>query len=336
VRAQISQLERVPGVVAAGDADHLRGQIHAVRRQAVGGHVRRQPAGAATDIGHVGAVPAAADQLAEQAQHGALDGHPVEAVGEPLDVQLSEDVVSVSQLARLGVHSDNLSTAPDRLRSKAGMAHRYIRPAGDDHLAGVAASRHPRPPLLLSDGRRRGTVPAAYSCAPLHGYAHVMAPPDGTTFAQWAVRPLHADDHARWRELYAGYTAFYALTHTDEQAERTWGWLMDPAHELEGLVALSADARVVGLAHVRAFARPSTATVGGYLDDLYVDPGARGTGAADALLTAVAQHAMRRGWSVVRWITADDNHRARSKYDQHATRTHWITYDMAPAPTGGA
>jgi len=30
----------------------------------------------------------------------------------------------------------------------------------------------------------------------------------------------------------------------------------------------------------------------------------------------------------VRWITADNNYRGRAKYDQHATRTTWITYDM--------
>jgi GNAT superfamily N-acetyltransferase len=149
----------------------------------------------------------------------------------------------------------------------------------------------------------------------------------------WQVRPLQPGDHDRWRELYAGYATFYKLTQTDEQAECTWAWLIDPAHELEGLVAHDADGQVVGLAHVRAFARPSTATVGGYLDDLYVDPAARGTGAADALLAALARLAGQRGWSVVRWITAEDNYRARSKYDQHTTRTPWITYDMTPRPT---
>jgi len=153
------------------------------------------------------------------------------------------------------------------------------------------------------------------------------------TNAGWRVRPLQAEDHDRWRELYAGYAAFYGLTETEEQAERTWTWLMDPGHELEGLVAHGVDVHVVGIAHVRAFARPSTATIGGYLDDLYVDPQARGTGAAAALLAALAELAGERGWSVVRWITADDNHRARSKYDQHATRTSWITYDMAPTTT---
>ena len=94
------------------------------------------------------------------------------------------------------------------------------------------------------------------------------------------MRPLQADGHDRWRELYAGYAAFYGLTPTAEQAERTWTWLMDPARELEGLVAHGVDGHLVGIAHVRAFARPSTATIGGYLDDLYVDPHARGTGVA--------------------------------------------------------
>ncbi|WP_235438754.1 hypothetical protein [Streptomyces yangpuensis] len=47
-------------------------------------------------------------------------------------------------------------------------------------------------------------------------------------------------------------------------------------------------------------------------------------------LGALRGLAAERGWSVVRWITADDNHRARAKYDQVATRTMWVTYDMAP------
>ncbi len=49
----------------------------------------------------------------------------------------------------------------------------------------------------------------------------------------------------------------------------------------------------------------------------------------DALLTELRRVALARGWSVVRWITADDNHRARSVYDRYAERTMWITYDMA-------
>ena len=48
----------------------------------------------------------------------------------------------------------------------------------------------------------------------------------------------------------------------------------------------------------------------------------------DALSAAISDEATCRGWSVVRWITAADNHRARAAYDRVATATPWVTYDM--------
>jgi ribosomal protein S18 acetylase RimI-like enzyme len=92
----------------------------------------------------------------------------------------------------------------------------------------------------------------------------------------------------------------------------------------------------VGLAHYRPVPRPLAASAGGYLDDLYVAPQARGSGVVDALLDRLREIARERGWTVVRWITADDNHRARAKYDQVATRTMWVTYDMAVEPPGSS
>jgi ribosomal protein S18 acetylase RimI-like enzyme len=51
---------------------------------------------------------------------------------------------------------------------------------------------------------------------------------------------------------------------------------------------------------------------------------------ADALIDHLATMARERGWSVVRWITADDNYRGRGVYDRVAKRTMWITYDRTP------
>jgi hypothetical protein len=51
---------------------------------------------------------------------------------------------------------------------------------------------------------------------------------------------------------------------------------------------------------------------------------------ADALIDHLAAMARERGWSVVRWITADDNYRGRGVYDRVAKRTMWITYDRTP------
>ncbi len=145
-----------------------------------------------------------------------------------------------------------------------------------------------------------------------------------------AVRivPLAERHRADWERLYAGYAAFYKVAQTPEMRARVWGWLRDPAHELEGLIAEAEGGRAVGLAHFRAFARPSTATTGGFLDDLFVDPAFRGGRVADALISRVAEIGRERGWSVVRWITADDNYRARGVYDRLAQRTMWVTYDI--------
>ncbi|MEV7728551.1 GNAT family N-acetyltransferase [Streptomyces sp. NPDC101733] len=144
------------------------------------------------------------------------------------------------------------------------------------------------------------------------------------------VRPARPGDFDQWRVLYRGYAEFYRVEQTEEAASTVWSWIHDPEQEVSALVAEDARGQLLGLAHYRPFARPLSATVGCHLDDLFVAPEHRGSGAADLLLAALSELAADHGWSVVRWITADDNHRARSKYDQVATRTMWITYDMAP------
>ncbi|MFF9851074.1 GNAT family N-acetyltransferase [Streptomyces litmocidini] len=144
------------------------------------------------------------------------------------------------------------------------------------------------------------------------------------------IRPVREGDFDQWRALYRGYADFYRVEQSEEAARLVWSWIHDPAHEVEGLVAEAADGRLVGLAHFRPFARPLSASVGGWLDDLFVAPADRGSGVADLLLDALRGIGAERGWSVVRWITADDNHRARSVYDRVATRTMWVTYDMTP------
>jgi GNAT superfamily N-acetyltransferase len=119
---------------------------------------------------------------------------------------------------------------------------------------------------------------------------------------------------------------------TDKQLDRMWSWVTDPDHDVKALLVRDPSGAPVGLAHYRPYYRPLAASVAGHLDDLYITPAARGTGAVDALLAALRGIARQHGWSKIRWITADDNYRARSKYDQVAERTTWITYDMQVPP----
>ena len=137
-------------------------------------------------------------------------------------------------------------------------------------------------------------------------------------------------DEAEWVRLYSGYRAFYTLPDDPNAVASTWQWVRDGAHGLVGLVAVDDNDRAVALANMRWFARPSSATLGLYLDDLFTSPDSRGSGAASALLDHAADYASKGGASVVRWITAADNAAARSVYDAHAVATPWITYDMKP------
>lgn len=142
------------------------------------------------------------------------------------------------------------------------------------------------------------------------------------------IRPVAPSDETAWATLYAGYAAFYKVPQDDEMRQRVFGWLMDPDHACNGLVAQQDDGTLIGLTHYRPFSSPLRACQNCFLDDLFVDPEARGSGAADALIHGVAEDARKRGWGMVRWITADDNYRGRGVYDKLATRTAWVVYDM--------
>jgi len=145
------------------------------------------------------------------------------------------------------------------------------------------------------------------------------------------VRLVEARDADAWAILYAEYREFYRLPGDPATVQKTWRWVRDGEHGLVGIVAVDEDDRPVALANLRWFARPSSATMGLYLDDLFTSPAARGRGAAGALLEDAAVRAGERGGSVVRWITAADNKTARSVYDAHAVATPWVTYDMTPS-----
>lgn len=145
--------------------------------------------------------------------------------------------------------------------------------------------------------------------------------------AVFVTRPDESHRPA-WEALYAGYAEFYRVEQTPTMRDVVWRWIHDEDEAVECFLALEAGVPL-GLAHFREFARPLAASRGGFLDDLFVRPEARSGGAGRALLEALAEEGRRRGWSVIRWITAEDNARARGLYDKVAQATSWVTYDIS-------
>ena len=143
------------------------------------------------------------------------------------------------------------------------------------------------------------------------------------------IRPAAPGDRDGWEPLYLGYGNFYKVAMTAESLETVWGWIHDPGHVLEALVA-ERDGALVGLAHFRAMPSPLRATTIGFLDDLFVDPAARSAKVGERLLERLNEISVERGWNKIRWITADDNYRARTLYDRLAVKTAWNMYEMTP------
>lgn len=142
------------------------------------------------------------------------------------------------------------------------------------------------------------------------------------------IRPIEARDATRWRELFCDYGTFYETAFSDKVLDTVWSWLLDPDHPVNGLVATNDDGVVVGFSVYRE--HPDTFTGGPtlYLDDLFVDPAARRSGVAGAMLNSLRDLARERGVSQVRWITAGDNAHAQRAYERVARRTDWVTYEM--------
>jgi ribosomal protein S18 acetylase RimI-like enzyme len=147
-----------------------------------------------------------------------------------------------------------------------------------------------------------------------------------------SVRDVADEDRAAWSDLFRGYRDFYRLTPDEDVIARVWAWLRDVGGEVRGVVAVDGD-QIVGIAHYRRFANPSSGSHELYLDDLFTAPTARGRGAGRAMIEHLAARAAAEGLGGVSWITAEDNHTARGLYDSVATATHWVTYELkSPLP----
>ncbi len=142
------------------------------------------------------------------------------------------------------------------------------------------------------------------------------------------VRDLAPADEPRWRELWAGYLDFYGNPLPEEVTAATWSRLLAREQGLSGQVAVGDDGAVVGFVHRIVHAGTWSAAPRCYLEDLFVDPEVRGSGAGRALIAATHEHAARLGCSEVYWITEEDNTVARRLYDRVATLTPYVRYEI--------
>ncbi|WP_029003400.1 GNAT family N-acetyltransferase [Azorhizobium doebereinerae] len=141
------------------------------------------------------------------------------------------------------------------------------------------------------------------------------------------VRDPVAGDEAEWRRLWAGYNDFYRADVPDEVTSYTWARVLDPASPLFGLVA-ELDGRLAGMALCVQHEGTWSLTGLCYLEDLFVDPEARGAGVGRALMDHLVALCRAQGWSDLYWHTRDTNTAARSLYDTYVAADDHVRYRM--------
>ena len=141
------------------------------------------------------------------------------------------------------------------------------------------------------------------------------------------IREIQSKDKEQWEKLYRGYADFYKVEMNNKILQTVWNWLYDKNHEVEGLV-YEVDSNIVGLAHYRKMPSPLRGQDIGFLDDLFVDPKYRGQKIGEQLINKMKEISKSKGWNLVRWITRDNNVRAKSLYDRISEKTNWDVYEL--------
>jgi GNAT superfamily N-acetyltransferase len=130
--------------------------------------------------------------------------------------------------------------------------------------------------------------------------------------------------------LVRGYCDFYEVSPSDHALlALARALIADPERDGVQLLARN-DGEPVGFATIYWSWATTIAARIGVMNDLFVAPPARGSGAAELLIRACVQECRRHGAAELTWQTAPDNERAQRLYDRiGAKRSQWVDYSLA-------
>lgn len=130
--------------------------------------------------------------------------------------------------------------------------------------------------------------------------------------------------------LMRAYCDFYRVDPSDRALlDMSRALLADPRREGLQLIARDGEGRAVGFATIFwSWSTLSAARIG-VMNDLYVAPGARGSGLAEALIEACRRRCVEAGAGELSWQTAKDNFRAQRVYERvGGRREEWLDYSL--------
>jgi len=142
-------------------------------------------------------------------------------------------------------------------------------------------------------------------------------------------------DLAELMPLVRAYCDFYEVAPTDRALlDMSRALLADPLREGMQLLARDDAGRPIGFATLFWTWQTLEGARVGVMNDLFVAPEARGTGVADALITACLERCREHGASQLVWQTARDNARAQAIYARVGgiPDDRWLDYALPVNP----
>jgi GNAT superfamily N-acetyltransferase len=142
----------------------------------------------------------------------------------------------------------------------------------------------------------------------------------------YTIRRIEPRDERRWRVLWDGYTRFYERKPSEAVTRRTWAHLMDVTSPVHAIVAVWEPDQVIGIANYLIHESTSALAPVCYLQDLFVDPVTRATGAGKLLIDWLIAEMNTQGWSALYWHTKENNYHARGLYDKFTPHSGFVRY----------
>jgi GNAT superfamily N-acetyltransferase len=142
------------------------------------------------------------------------------------------------------------------------------------------------------------------------------------------IERVHEHNLDELLPLMRGYCDFYEVSPSDEALlTLSRALLADPKREGVQFLARDENGRAIGFATVYWSWATTSAERIGVMNDLYVAPEGRGSGAAEGLIEACRAECADHGAGKLTWQTALDNERARKVYDRvGANKEQWLDY----------
>jgi GNAT superfamily N-acetyltransferase len=142
------------------------------------------------------------------------------------------------------------------------------------------------------------------------------------------IRAARAEEIEEMLPLIVAYCEFYETEPDEDGIRRMFDTLIGDPNQGAVFIARD-DGKAVGFATLDWKWSSLKAARIGYLEDLFVDPEARGKGIADALIGVCADRCRELGMPAMEWLTAPDNHRAQQVYNRTGAESDtYVEYDL--------